>query len=329
VHQPKTEWPLTNSSEQIHYWQHGRIGKYVVEKPIVLGHESAGIVEECGPDVKKLVVGDRVALEPGVACNTCSLCRSGKYNLCSLMRFAATPPYDGTLATYYSLPEECCFLLPPSVSFEEGALIEPLAVAVHCCTLAAIRPGSSMLVFGAGPIGLLCCAVGQAFGASTIKAVDIVESRLVFARGYAATSTYTMGPKELDMDEDAIRSALDIPDGLDTVIEATGAPSCISYGLLAVKRGGTFVQAGLGKPRVDFPIGQVCDKEVTLRGSFRYGPGDYTLAIELIRTGKVNLRSLITHTFDFADAELAFLTVSKRKGIKSIIRGPGVSAPFS
>lgn len=240
------------------------------------------------------------------------------------MRFAATPPYDGTLSTYYSTPEECCFLLPDHVSLEEGALLEPLAVAVHCCKLADIKPGSSLVVFGAGPIGLLCCAVGRAFGASSITCIDIVESRLEFARGYAASRTYTMRQDELDLSQDSIQSRLGLPGGPDVVIEATGAAPCISCGVQALRRGGTFVQAGLGKPRVDFPLGQICDKEISLKGSFRYGPGDYALALELLQSGKVSLKELITHRFDFADAERAFCTVRDREGVKTIIRGPDV-----
>jgi L-iditol 2-dehydrogenase len=245
------------------------------------------------------------------------------------MRFAATPPYDGTLATYYRLPEECCFPLPPHISFEEGALVEPLAVAVHCCRLAGIRPGNSLVVFGAGPVGLLCCAVGRAYGASTVVAVDIVESRLAFAQTYAATETYLMEPGALELSEDSMRQKLGTPQGPDIVIEATGAPPCISCGILALKKGGTFVQAGLGNPQVDFPIGQICYKEATLKGSFRYSAGDYELAIELLRSEKVNVEALITHKYDFADAEQAFETVLNREGIKGIIRGPSVSAALS
>jgi L-iditol 2-dehydrogenase len=245
------------------------------------------------------------------------------------MRFAGTPPYDGTLTGYYCLPEECCFQLPPQISFEEGALVEPVSVAVHCCKLAGVGPGSSLVVYGAGPIGLLCCAVGRAFGASVVVVVDIIKTRLDFAKEYAATATYEMGPQPFDLSSSSARSKLGLPEGPDVVIEATGAPPCINHGITALKRGGTYVQAGLGASRIDFAISQLCDKEATFKGSFRYGPGDYELAIELLRTKKVSLKPLITHKFDFADAQGAFLTSQKREGIKSIIRGPGVSSVLS
>ena len=132
---------------------------------MVLGHESAGIVHSVGDKVTELKVGDPVAMEPGVPCRRCIRCKEGKYNLCPDMAFAATPPYDGTLARYYTLPEDYCYKLPENMSLEEGALIEPTAVAVHITRQASIKPGDSVVVFGAGPVGLLCCAVAKAYGA--------------------------------------------------------------------------------------------------------------------------------------------------------------------
>lgn len=317
--------------EQIHYWQHGRIGQYVVNAPIVLGHESAGIVEACGPDVENLAVGDRVALEPGIGCNSCEICRSGRYNLCRSMRFAATPPHDGTLATFYILPEECCFKLPPHISFREGALVEPLSIAVHVCGLAGNLQGKSVVIFGAGPIGLLCCAVSGAFGAGTVVVTDVVESRLEFAAKFGATHTYKMEPQPPEANAESLLSKanLQAAGGVDVVIDATGAEPCISCGVSALKRGGIFVQAGLGSSTIAFPIGQICDKEATLKGSFRYGPGDYKLAIQLLDSNRVRLESLITHEFSFAEAEDAFKNVADRTGIKTLIYGPGIDGSLA
>jgi L-iditol 2-dehydrogenase len=244
--------------------------------------------------------------------------------LCPEVRFAATPPYDGTLAKYYKLPESLCYKLPAQVSLEEGALIEPLSVAVHCAKLAKIKFGSTVLVLGAGPIGLLCCAVARAFGAHTIVVVDIVDARLEFALSYAATATYKMEP--LSPEENALRiiSTADIDKGADVVIDATGAQACINTGIHAMKRGGTFVQAGLGSPDIQFPVAQLCSKEGVYRGSFRYGPGDYKTAIELVAHQKVTLKGLITHKYDFSEAEIAFKNVEQRQGIKTIIYGPDI-----
>jgi L-iditol 2-dehydrogenase len=289
----------------------------------VLGHESSGIVDECGSEVTTLKVGDRVALEPGAACHTCHFCRKGNYNLCKSMRFAATPPYDGTLSTFYCLPEDFCYVLPEHVSLETGALVEPLSIAVHCVKLANISPTSSVVVFGAGPIGLLCCAVARAYGASRILAIDINESRLAFAKEYAATDVYRMQQGSPSENAGAILSSYGIDEGVDVIIEATGVESCISCGVSLMKRGGTFVQAGLGQSTITFPVGEICSKEGVFKGSFRYGPGDYETAIELLRSGKVEVEGLVTHKYGFAAAEDAFKAVSQQVGIKSIIYGPG------
>jgi L-iditol 2-dehydrogenase len=309
---------------QVHYWQHGRIGRYVVEDPITLGHESTGVVVETGSNVQGLAVGDRVALEPGIACNTCNRCRSGRYNLCQAMRFAATPPYDGTLATYYRVPAECCFKLPPHISLRDGTLIEPLSVAVHSCRLAGVMQEKSVVIFGAGPVGLLCCAVARAFGASTVVAVDIVPARLASAVEYGATHTYQMNAKAADTNAGDLLATAGLDGGADIVLDATGAEPCVQCGILALTPGGTFIQVGLGKPNLSFPVGQICDKEVVFKGSFRYGPGDFQLAIGLLNSRRIRLDGLVTHEFPFSQAEDAFKNVAGRDGIKSVIYGPGV-----
>jgi L-iditol 2-dehydrogenase len=290
----------------------------------VLGHESAGIVVSCGEGVKSLSSGDRVAVEPGVGCTSCEDCRVGKYNLCSDMKFAATPPYDGTLTKYYRVPEECCFKLPSSVSMGDGALIEPLAIAVHCCKLAGDMQGKSVTVFGAGPVGQLCGSVARAFGADTVLVADIVASRLDFALRKGATHVYEM--QKISCQENAaqlLESSGQL--GSDIVIDATGAQPCIETGIEVLRKGGVFVQAGLGQPKITFPVGLICDKEAIFRGSFRYGPGDYKLAIALVASGRVNLDGFVTRVFAFSEAQEAFETVLQKHGIKSVICGPGVT----
>jgi L-iditol 2-dehydrogenase len=291
----------------------------------VLGHESAGIVVSCGEGVKSLSIGDRIAVEPGVGCTSCEDCRAGKYNLCSDMKFAATPPYDGTLTKYYRVPEECCFKLPSSVSMGDGALVEPLAIAVHCCRLAGDMQGKSVTVFGAGPVGQLCGSVARAFGAGTVLVADIVASRLDFALQKGATHVYEM--QKTSCQENAAQLLESSgQSGSDIVIDATGAQPCIETGIEVLKKGGVFVQAGLGQPKITFPVGLICDKEAIFRGSFRYGPGDYKLAIALVASGRVNLDGFVTQVFAFSEAQEAFETVLQKHGIKSVICGPGVTS---
>ncbi|KOC15090.1 D-xylulose reductase A [Aspergillus flavus AF70] len=309
----------------VHYWQRGRIGQFILEKPMVLGHESAGVVEKVGSKVESLAVGDHVALEPGVPCRRCTFCKAGNYNLCSEMAFAATPPFDGTLAKYYVLPEDFCYKLPTNVSLQEGAVVEPLSVAVHLVRQAALQPGQSVVVFGAGPVGLLCCAVARAFGASKVIVVDVQPKRLEFARAYAATAHFLPGVETSPADNAVrLREENELEMGADVVIEASGAEPSVYTGIHILRPGGTYVQGGMGKEEVKFPITAACTKELNIRGSFRYSSGDYKLAIELIAAGKINVKALITQVFKFEDAPRAFEEVKSGKGIKTLIAGPGV-----
>ena len=237
------------------------------------------------------------------------------------MAFAATPPIDGTLAKYYSLPADFCYKLGDTVSLEEGALMEPLSVAVHVARQASIKPGDFVVIFGAGPIGLLCGAVARAHGASKVVSVDINENRLIFARKYSATHT-VISQRESAPDAAArIISAAQLGDGADVIIDATGAEACIQTAIHTLRNGGSYVQGGMGKPDVTFPILAVCTKELKLSGSFRYGPGDYEMAISLLTTGRVSVKELITGKVKFRNAEQAFHDVHEAKGIKTLIEG--------
>ncbi|RPB04387.1 GroES-like protein [Choiromyces venosus 120613-1] len=307
----------------VHYWQHGRIGDFILEAPMVLGHESAGTVVEIGPKVTTLKPNDRVALEPGVPCRHCPFCKAGKYNLCIDMKFAATPPYDGTLAKYYVLPEDFCVKLPENVSLDEGALVEPLSVGVHVVRQAEVKPGNSVVVFGVGPVGLLCCAVAKAFGATKVVAVDINDSRLEFAGKCAATGTFNaMHSRDPNVNAAEIIKRFDLGFGADVAIDASGASPSINTCVHVLRTGGTFVQAGMGAAEINFPIVKLCAKEITLKGSFRYGPGDYKLAVDLIASGRVTVKDLITGRVKFEDAEKAFEQVRGGQGIKTLIDGP-------
>ena len=240
------------------------------------------------------------------------------------MAFAATPPYDGTLCKYYRLPSDFCYLLPAHVTLEEGALIEPLAVAVHIVGRTEVRPGQSVVVFGAGPVGLLCAAVARAFGAGKIVAVDINGERLAFAGEYLGGAGMFEPRTEGEESEDAARRLKEeqgLGDGADVVIEASGAEASIRTGIEVVRTGGVFVQGGMGKPEVMFPVMTMCTKEMTVRGSFRYGEGDYRLAVGLVAEGKVDVKRLITRKVAFEDAEAAFEEVKQGKGIKVLIGG--------
>lgn len=288
---------------------------------MVLGHESAGVISKVGSAVTTLKVGDRVAMEPGISCRRCEPCKGGNYNLCVNMAFAATPPYDGTLARYYVLPEDFCYKLPEHISLQEGALMEPLSVAVHIVKQAQVSPGQSVVVFGAGPVGLLCCAVATAFGASKVIAVDIQHSRLEFAKRYATTSTFLPAKVAAIENAERLKQENDLGGGADVAIDASGAEPSVHTGIHVLRNGGTYVQGGMGRSEIHFPIMAACSKELNLKGSFRYGSGDYKLAVHLVSSGKVDVRRLITGTVKFEDAEQAFKEVKAGNGIKTLIAG--------
>ncbi|KAE8372568.1 D-xylulose reductase A [Aspergillus bertholletiae] len=305
----------------VHYWEHGSIGQFVVKDPMVLGHESSGIISKVGSAVTTLKVGDHVAMEPGIPCRRCEPCKAGKYNLCEKMAFAATPPYDGTLAKYYVLPEDFCYKLPENINLQEGAVMEPLSVAVHIVKQANIVPGQSVVVFGAGPVGLLCCAVAKAFGSPKVIAVDIQKGRLEFAKKYAATSIFEPSKVPALENADRIVNENDLGRGADVVIDASGAEASVHTGIHVLRPGGTYVQGGMGRNEITFPIMAACTKELNVRGSFRYGSGDYKLAVNLVASGKVSVKELITGVVSFEDAEEAFQEVKTGKGIKTLIAG--------
>lgn len=237
-------------------------------------------------------------------------------------------------------PCDLIYPLPESVPTIYGAMMEPLSVAVHSvANVGALRTNQVVLIFGAGPVGLLAMAVAKGLGAARIIGVDINADRLAFARSYAATDTFTP-PVKGDESNSAyalraakeLLSTLGLPErghgAIDLVVDATGAETCIAIGLNAVRPGGTFVQTGFGPPDVAIPMFRVVTNEIKLKGSWRYGSGDYPLAIDLVARGLVDLKPLLTHTFPFERALEAFeLTRAGKDGegkpvIKCIIHGP-------
>ena len=181
----------------IHYYDHGRIGPYVVERPLVLGHEAGGEVVRLGPDVTRLEQGQRVSIEPGVPCRSCAQCLGGRYNLCPDVRFFATPPYDGAFCEYVVMPESFVHPVPDSVSDDAAGLIEPLSVGIWACRRGQVAPGSHVLITGAGPIGLVCLQAALAYGAADVVVSDVNAHRLALATKLGATSVVDVSKVEL------------------------------------------------------------------------------------------------------------------------------------
>ncbi len=290
-----------------------------------MGHEASGTVHAVGSAVTDLKPGDNVAIEPGRPCRICVRCKEGLYNLCPEMKFAACPPdTPGCLAKYFKIPADFCYKLPAGITLQEGVLAEPLAVAAHAVRMVGVRPGQSVVIFGSGTIGLACGAVARKFGAKTIVAVDLLDHKLEFARQLTNSGTFKPDP-QASPESNAARLIADhhLSLGADAVIEASGAESAILTGIHVLRPGGSFVQTGLGKPTINFPIVTMSEKELHVHGAFRYTAGDYAVAMDLLEAGTVPVRKLITNIFDFEHATDAWEETKQGRGIKNLIRGYG------
>ncbi|KAF4826042.1 D-xylulose reductase A [Colletotrichum tropicale] len=308
----------------VHFWQEGGFMRKVsTSNPLVMGHEASGTIFSAGPGVTSVRVGDKVAIEPGFPCRRCKNCKDGVYNLCPRMAFAADPPDNhGALTKYFVVPEDFVYKVPEEVSLQEAVLVEPTAVAVHSARLAEIRYGQDVVVTGSGTIGLLSAAVAKAFGAERVVLVDILERKLEFARSFVECETFLADVKT-DSEETAsqVLNKFDMNEGVDAVIEASGAQSSIQTGIYLLKRGGSYVQAGLGKARPEVPMLALSEKELKVRGCFRYGSGDYETAISLIAQGRINTKALLSSITPFENATAAWDKTASGEGIKNLIEG--------
>ena len=302
----------------MHYYQHGRIGDFVVEGDFILGHEAAGTIVEIGKEVKHLKVGDRVALEPGKTCGKCEFCKGGLYNLCPDVEFFATPPYNGVFVNYVNHPEDMCFKLPDNVSSVEGALVEPLSVGLHATGQGGVKLGDTVVIFGTGCIGLSALLASKARGASTIIVVDMMENRLEKAKQLGAT--YTVNAREIN----AVEKILELTDGkgANVVIETAGATTTVKQTVDVLKIGGTIVMVGMTpKDEVEFNFMKLMNKEGQIKTIFRYR-NLYPIAINAISSGTINIKDIVTHEYDFEDTKNAFDYVAKNPGevVKAVIK---------
>lgn len=285
----------------VHYYEHGRIGPYVVEKPIILGHECAGIVVACGERATRFRPGDRVAVEPGVTCGLCRHCKSGRYNLCPDVQFLATPPVDGAFVQYIAHREDFLFPIPDHVSYEEASMVEPLSVGIHALNRASFQPGGSVAIIGAGPVGLLAVAAARAYGASRILVSDLEEKRLQAALALGATDIV---PGRTGDPASAIRE-LTGGEGVDTAIETAGHPVALRTALDVVRRGGKLSIVGLPPTNeVGLPIADICDKEVDIYGIFRY-TNTYEQAIRFLSAGSMDILSMVTDRYSLEQTQAA------------------------
>ncbi|MEI7027249.1 NAD(P)-dependent alcohol dehydrogenase [Paenibacillus sp. y28] len=285
----------------VHYYEHGRIGRFVVEKPIILGHECAGVVAAVGSRVTRLREGDRVAVEPGVTCGRCSACKEGRYNLCPDVQFLATPPVDGAFVQYMAIREDMVFPIPDHLSFEEAALNEPFSVGIHAAKRSRLQPGSTVAIMGMGPVGLMAVAAAKSFGASRIIVTDLEQVRLDAAARLGAT--HTINVREEDANERIRQITGGV--GVDTAWETAGNPRALQSALYSIRRGGKLAIVGLpAQDEIPLNVPFIADNEIDIYGIFRYA-NTYPSGIEFLASGLIDTKSLITDRYPLAQTQAA------------------------
>ncbi|MFJ6532988.1 NAD(P)-dependent alcohol dehydrogenase [Microbacterium sp. NPDC091662] len=290
----------------VHYFHEGRIGDFVVEEPLVLGHEAGGTIVAVGADIDDSRVGERVSIEPQRPCRVCEFCRSGRYNLCPQIEFYATPPIDGAFAEYVAIQSDFAYTVPDSVSDDAAALMEPLSVAIAAVQKAGVRPGSRVLITGAGPIGIVTAQTARAFGAAEIVISDPMAERREVALRFGATSAVdpAAGP---------------LGSGYDSFVDASGSPVAVKQGISALKPGGVAVLVGMGADEIALPVSTIQNRELIVTGIFRYA-NTWPAAIELVASGDVDLDALVTGSFGLAEVREALDSASHPSTLKSIVR---------
>lgn len=277
----------------VHYYENGRIGRFVVEQPIILGHECAGIIAAAGELVTKVAIGDRVAIEPGVTCGHCDACKAGRYNLCPDVQFLATPPVDGAFVQYLAIRQDMVFKIPDQLSFEEAALNEPFSVGIHAAKRTRLQAGETVAIMGMGPVGLMAVAAAKSFGASRIIVTDLEDVRLEAALRLGATTAINVKQENaLEVIKQLTGGA-----GVDVAWETAGSPQALQAALGSLRRGGRLAVIGLpAQDQIPLNVPLIADSELDIYGIFRYA-NTYPQGIEFLASGNLDTASLITDRY--------------------------------
>jgi L-iditol 2-dehydrogenase len=293
----------------LHWVEQGGVGEAQIDRPLVLGHEFAGTITDTdGRDIQ-------VAVDPAIPCGQCRLCQEGHPNLCTSIRFAGYGIDDGALREKLAWPEKCLHPLPQGMSVIEGAMLEPLGVALHAADLGSLKMGTSIGVFGCGPIGLLIVQIAQSMGASQVIATDVLPHRLDVARDYNAVPVLA-SEDGTEREEVLARAA---GQGVDVAFEVAGENAAVETAIECTRPGGTVVLVGIpGTDRTSFQASTARRKGLTIKLSRRMKHA-YPRAIHLIETGQIDVESLVTHRFPADDYKEAFNVARRREGLKVII----------
>lgn len=292
-----------------HYWKTGRIGSFVVREPLILGHELSGEIAEVGEAVSSLSSGDKVVVEPGFPCRKCRFCKSGRYNLCPNERFMGTPPTNGAFAEYVVAPSDFVFKMPRGLSFDEGALVEPLAVGVYAVKRARVVPGDVVAILGAGPIGLLTLVAAKAAGANEIYVTDIDDWRLEKAKALGATAIINVKREDLKGKIEELTGE----NYVDVTMEASGSPEATIQAVEITRSGGTIALIGMyEEAELMYPLIDVVIKELDVKGVLRYA-NVFPRSIKLISSKRFDPKLLITHHLPLEDIEVGFKIMDEKR----------------
>ncbi|WP_040977995.1 NAD(P)-dependent alcohol dehydrogenase [Oceanobacillus jeddahense] len=302
----------------VHYYEKGKIGSKKVEKPLIQGHECAGIVVEIGSEVTTLKIGDRVVIEPGISCGTCTDCKEGNYNLCSHVAFLSSPPIDGAFSEYIIHPENFLFKIPDNVTFEEATLIEPLSVGLHGLSRSGMKADSSVLISGMGPIGLTAIIAAKSFGALNIIATDIEPLRLKIAKELGATHVIDVSKQNL------VESVQELTNdrGVDVVVETSGQEQAIKASVDIVKKGGNISVIGFSRlNNIGINFYKLLQKEVSIHGVYRY-TNTYQHGVDILGSKKFKTDLLLTDFYPLEKVQeaLEHARVNKSSSIKVIVK---------
>jgi L-iditol 2-dehydrogenase len=298
-------------------FRYGGIGVNKATRPLIIGHEGAGVVAEVGPGVQRWQPGDRVVMEAGIPCRRCEFCKSGNYHLCLDVAFAGVPNTDGYMTEYVVMPEDFVFALPEELGFAAGTVIEPLSIGLMAAREADIQVGHSVAVFGSGPIGLATVLAARVRGATRIFVTDIVPRRLEVALELGADEAID------GRNGDAVERILEATNGkgVDRSMETAGSPQTVAMAIKAVKRGGTVGLVGvLHQAEVPVDVVRIVRSAIRVHGVFRYA-NIHPVAVDLVRAGRVSLDPFVTHTFPLEDIQqaLEFVESHKDQVIKGVI----------
>lgn len=326
------KWPIPDINEKevlieidcvgicgsdLKFYLTGKCGIEVLSKPVVLGHEGAGVVIKVGSEVANLAVGDRVAIEPTQPCRGCEFCKHGRYNLCDEPRYCSSVTGPGNLCRYYKHVADFCHKIPENLSMEEGAAVQPLAIAIHACNRAGIRLGSTLVIMGAGPIGVLCAMTARAMGAAKILITDVVETRLKIAKKLAVDHTVLISPEQSE--QEIIETILNTLGTTPNItIDACGFESAQRIALKITRTGGTVLIVGVGPESVQVPLMSALLREVDVRGAYHL-LNSYPLALAAVSSGAIDLKSFITHHYPLEKTKDAIELAKTGEAMKVII----------